>query len=98
MQLEAVEPPARRLATARLDAEDPMLRATRRMTDSERGRVEETAARTRAAPGMEVDGEWYQEAWHEFPKAGIAHQARKLLAQGHLHMLGIEACEGPIAR
>src|SRR5262249_38058827 len=76
---------------------DPMLLDARRVADSERGRVDEADARTRAALGMEVDREGDKEPWHEFHEAGIAHHARKFLAQGHLHLLGVEAFEGPIA-
>ena len=83
VELEAVEPADRGLATPRVDAEDAMLLDTCRMADGEGGRVDEADARALAELGVQVDGERYQYARHELDETGVAHEPGKLwLANG----------------
>lgn len=98
MEFKAVEPSNRRPAAPGIDTKDAVLLDPGWMTDSEGRRITEAVAGAGAELGVQVDGKWYEEAWHELNKARVAEQVGKLLTQGGLHLLGVEAFKGPIAR
>jgi hypothetical protein len=97
MEFEAVEPAHRGLATPGVDPKDAVLLDPGGMTDGQRGGVDEADARAWSPLRVQIDGEWNEEAWHQLHKACVAQEARKLLAQSALHVLGVEAFEGAIA-
>jgi len=96
VEFEAVEPADGGLAAPRVDPKDAMLLDARWMAHGEGCRVNEADAGAAPALGLEIDRQGHEIARHEFYKPGIAHQARKLLAQCQLHVLGVEAFEGAV--
>jgi hypothetical protein len=98
MELEAVEPPDRRLAAPGIDPKDAVLRDAGRMADGERGGVDEADPRTLPQLRVQLDGQRHEVAGHEGHEAGITQQGGKLLAQVNLNMLRVEPFERPIPR
>src|SRR5262249_45915982 len=98
MQLEAVEPAHRGLATSGVDAEDAVLRDPGGMADGERGGVDEADPRTLPELRVQVNGQGDQIAWHEGHEAGVTQQPRKLLVQVEQDVLGVESLERAIPR
>jgi hypothetical protein len=98
MERETIAPPHRGLAAASSEAKDTLLLHARWVTYRKGGRVAEAPARAGSQVGVEVEGHGHEVARPEFHEARRAHQVRKLLAQGQLHVRGGKAVAGPIAR
>jgi hypothetical protein len=97
MELEAIEPPHRGLATAGVDPKHAVLLDPRGMTDGERSRVDEADARAGPQLRVQIDRQGNKEARHQLHEAGVTEEARKILAEGGLHVTGVERLEGAIA-
>ena len=94
MELEAVEPPHRGFAAAGVDPEHAVLLDPRVMADDQGGGVDETDASAGPQLRLQVDRQRNEEARHEFHEAVVAQEAREILAEMGLHMLGVERLEG----
>jgi hypothetical protein len=74
MQLEAIEPADRGLATGGVDGEYVMLADARIAADGLRRRIDEADAGARPKLSMQLDTQWYQHAGDELDEARVAHE------------------------
>src|SRR6185312_4428361 len=98
VQLEAVEPADRGLATAGVHPEDAVLVDARIAADRQGGGVHEADAGAIAQLRVRVDGQRHQHPRQQFDEAMVAHELRELRAQVALHLLRVERLEGAVAR
>ena len=73
VELEAVKPADRGLATSGTSIKNAMLMDASVVTDGQRGRFDEADARTLTQLRVQVGHQWHQHRGHQLDKARIAH-------------------------
>ena len=98
VQLEAIEPADRGLATSSTAVKDAMGVDASVVTDGKGGGVDKADAATLTQLGMQIGHQWNQHGGHQLDKARVAHQDRKLTAQMTVDIFGIVGFEGAVVR
>ena len=98
VELEAIEPADRGLATSSTAVKDAMGVDASVVTDGKGGGVDKADAATLTQLGMQIGHQRNQDSGHQLDKARVAHQDRKLTAQMTVDIFGIVGFEGAVVR
>ena len=98
VQLEAIKPAHRGLATSGTPVKDAMGVDASVVADGKRGGVNEANACTLTQSRMQIGHQGHQHRGHQLDKARIAHQCWKLAAQMALHIFSVIGFERAIVR
>ncbi len=98
VQLKAIEPAHRVLATLGQSSKDAMLLDPAVVTDDQGGRVHQAQPATAASTRIQVRTQRHEDGRHHADKARVTDQPWKLAPQMHGDILGVIGFEGSIMR